>query len=105
LIQSKMKQLLFIITPIVLLLAGCNQSIKKHSGKIKVDLYIYNDPTGDIYDSFYIPVSTLYFIGDEFLEELPVYEDTAVNTFPYVYIKGDSYAFLSSLSEKNRPDL
>lgn len=96
--------ILFIIT-LTVILSGCEKKKRKTSGKISVDLFVYNDPTGDIYNSFHIPISTLYFIKDEFIEELPIYADTALNHHPFVYIKKDGYAFMSSLSDKNSPDL
>lgn len=81
----------------ILSFIGCSKKHKRYSGRISVDLFVYNDPTGDVYNSFKIPISTLYFIENEIIEELPVYNDS-INPAPFVYIKDNKYAYLPTLA-------
>lgn len=62
-------------------------------------MYVYNDPTGNIYDAFRIPISTLYFLKDDFIEQLPVYGDTASAGYRYLYISNGQYVPLSDLGD------
>jgi len=86
-------------------IVACDGKKKKHSGTIKIDLYVYNDPRGNAYDSFHLPLASLYFIGDEIIEEIPANRETARNAPSFAYVKKGRYAALSELSEKNSPAL
>lgn len=41
------------------------------AGQIRLELVVYNDPDGNLYDSFQFPISTLWFVDDTFLEQVP----------------------------------
>lgn len=67
-----------------MLLIACskNKSIPANAGRIKVELMVYNQPNEDIYDSYLVDISTLYFYKNDLLEVL----DGEREELPYTYI-------------------
>jgi len=61
------------------------------AGTISLMLYVYNDPDDNLYDSYEIPVSDLYFYGDRFIEK--------VSEIPgFVLISDGTYSVVRDLS-------
>src|SRR5699024_9563460 len=62
---------LIIYIPVVLMLlqVSCkDRAIPSSAGKINLEAMVYNDPNGDIYDSFLVDISTLYYRNGHLLE-------------------------------------
>ncbi|MGV8135062.1 MAG: hypothetical protein AB2L20_07600 [Mangrovibacterium sp.] len=81
------------------LLLGCGSETKMKAGCIKLEVFVYNDPGGNLYDSYRLPVSTLYFLDDEFIEQVPVVSDTT-GIPPFAYIREGKFVPLNGLAEK-----
>jgi len=56
---------------LLILLSACDHPIVMKEGQISLNLVVYNDPGGNLYDSFQLPISALWFVGDRFLEQTP----------------------------------
>ncbi|WP_423128521.1 hypothetical protein [Gaoshiqia sp. Z1-71] len=69
------------------------------SGCIKLEVFVYNDPGGDLYDSYQLPISTLYFLDDEFIEQVPITNNTT-GFPPFAYIRDRMFAPLNTLVKK-----
>lgn len=80
-------------------LFGCNGKTKMKSGCIKLEVFVYNDPGRNLYDSYRLPISTLYFLDDEFIEQVPVVKDTA-GFPPFAYIREGMFTPLNTLAKK-----
>lgn len=87
---------------LLILLLGCNGKTKMKSGSIRLEVFVYNDPSGNLYDSYRLPISTLYFLNDRFIEQVPVASDTAEFP-PFAYIREGMFAPLNTLNEKKEP--
>ncbi len=61
------------------------------AGTISLMLYVYNDPDDNLYDSYEIPVSDLYFYGDRIVEKVPEMPG-------FVLISDDTYSVVRDLS-------
>jgi len=81
------------------LLLGCGSETKMKAGCIKLEVFVYNDPGGNPYDSYRLMVSTLYFLDDEFIEQVPVVSDTT-GIPPFAYIREGKFVPLNGLAEK-----
>ncbi len=84
---------------LLILLFGCKGKTKMKSGCVNLEVFVYSDPGGNLYDSYRLPISTLYFLDDEFIEQVPVVNDTA-GLPPFAYIREGMFAPLSRLAEK-----
>lgn len=84
-----MKKIILLSSMIVLFIAcSKNKSIPANAGKIKVELMVYNQPNEDIYDSFLIDISTLYFYRNELLEVL---KDEGLPPYTYINLLDSSF--------------
>ncbi|HLT86478.1 MAG TPA: hypothetical protein VKZ57_02745 [Sphingobacterium sp.] len=80
-----------------LLVLSCSKPEKK-AGKINLQLVVYNDPNGDLYNSFLMEITDLYFIGNRFLEKLP-YPNDSLGVPKFYYIHKNRFAPANSLEE------
>ncbi len=87
---------------LLVLLLGCDSKIRMKSGCIRLEVFVYNDPGGNIHDSYRLPLSTLYFLGNEFIEQLPDMSDTT-GFPPFAYIREGMFAPLNGLTENKEP--
>lgn len=85
-----------------LLLLACDSKIRMKSGCIRLEVFVYNDPGGNLSDSYRLPLSTLYFLDSEFIEQLPEMSDTA-GFPPFAYIREGMFAPLNGLTENKEP--
>ncbi|MEL7589601.1 MAG: hypothetical protein AAGU19_23000 [Prolixibacteraceae bacterium] len=95
-----MKSKIFFV--LLILLSGCRDKIRMQSGSIKLEVFVYNDPGGNLQNSYQLPLSTLYFLGDHFIEQLPDMSDTT-GFPPFAYIREGMFAPLSGLTENKKP--
>jgi hypothetical protein len=70
---------------------SCNGKHYMKAGTISLMLYVYNDPDDNLYDSYEIPVSDLYFYGDRFIEKVPEMPG-------FVLISNGTYSVVRDLS-------
>ena len=91
-----------IILVLLILVSGCRDKIRMQSGSIKLEVFVYNDPEGNLQDSYLLPLSTLYFLGDHFIEQLPDMSDTT-GFPPFAYIREGKFAPLYGLTENEKP--
>ena len=78
---------------------GCNRPEIK-SAKVTVEATVYNDPDGDLYDSFILPISTMYFYEGHCIEELPEALDSTLSSGTFgAYIYDQKFAPLSRLED------
>lgn len=83
-------------------LTSCSEKKTKRNGKIDVQLLIYNNPTEDPYDMFVLPISTMYFEKNNFLEIVQNYENGLPTGQGFALVNKESYAVfddLNSISE------
>lgn len=80
-----------------------NESIPSRAGKINLEAMVYNDPNGDVYDSFLVDISTLYYLNDHLLETMSFPEDSLlysyINLSDSLYTNGYSLKDLSKRQE------
>ncbi|MFV0591546.1 MAG: hypothetical protein ACK5M7_09190 [Draconibacterium sp.] len=76
---------------LVLALFSCNNRHYMKAGTISLMLYVYNDPDGNLYDSYEIPLSTLYFYNKRFIEKVP-------DRPGFTFIANDTYLNIHDLS-------
>jgi hypothetical protein len=93
------KKMLFVLL-ISFLLFSCNNGIKKDIGKISLEIFVYNQPSKDIYDAVRIPISKMYFKNENFIEVLPNLQN-GEKQIPYAFITGDRYARFNNLNKIN----
>jgi len=87
----KNKITLLILMAVLVLLSGCDRRKVMKTGQIRLELVVYNDPDGNLYDSFQLPISTLWFVDDIFLEQVPrLTPDIPVPA--YAFIRDSLYA-------------
>lgn len=49
--------------------SACHEkAVKSTAGRINIEAMVYNDPQGDIYNSYLVDISTLYYLEDELVE-------------------------------------
>lgn len=94
----------FLIFVLLTGLSACKQRPVMRQGTIQLELYVYNDPGGDLYNSCRVPVSTLYFYRNCFLEKLPV-EAVRQNLPAFVLIRDSLFMPLESLLPPGNNDL
>ncbi|TDO01391.1 hypothetical protein [Sunxiuqinia elliptica] len=74
-----------------LVVLSCNSKQYMKAGTISLMLYVYNDPDDNLFDSYEIPVSDLYFYWDRFIEKVP-------DMPGFVLISNDTYSVVRDLS-------
>ena len=83
--------------------SACHEkAVKPTAGRINIEAMVYNDPQGDIYNSYLVDISTLYYLKDEIVEVVKT-EDSL--RYSYINLKDSVFTTasdLSSLMEKNR---
>jgi hypothetical protein len=89
-------RLLFILLLLPLFFA-CKDKMKK-AGHIQLEAVIYNDPTGNLYDSELFEISDLYFVGSQFFEKVPYHNDS-LQIPPFAYVSNGKFAIANSLEE------
>jgi len=62
---------LLMLMALIVLLSACDRRKVMKAGQIRLELVVYNDPGMNLYDSFQLPISTLWFVDDIFLEQVP----------------------------------
>lgn len=87
---------LFILLILPLFFA-CKDKIKE-AGHIQIEAVVYNDPTGDLYDSQLVEISDLYFIGSYFVEKI-TYQNDSLGIPKFAYIKQGKFTKGNSLEE------
>ena len=87
---------LFILLLLPLFFA-CKDKMRK-AGHIQLEAVIYNDPTGDLYDSELFEISDLYFVGSHFLEKVPYHNDS-LNIPTFAYVSNGKFKIGNSLEE------
>lgn len=87
---------LFILLLLPLFFA-CKDKMRK-AGHIQLEAVIYNDPTGDLYDSELFEISDLYFVGSHFLEKVPYHNDS-LNIPNFAYVSNGKFKIGNSLEE------
>lgn len=65
----------FIIVFASCIFFSCENKVRK-AGRIQIEVAVYHDPNGDLYNSELLQVSDLYFVGTRFLEHIPYYNDS-----------------------------
>lgn len=65
----------FIIVFASCIFFACGNKVRK-AGRIQIEVAVYHDPNGDLYDSELVQISDLYFVGTRFLEHIPYYNDS-----------------------------
>jgi len=91
-----------IILVLLILVSGCRDKIRMQSGSIKLEVFVYNDPGENLQNSYRLPLSTLYFLDDHFIEQVPDMSDTT-GFPPFAYIREGMFAPLNGLTENERP--
>lgn len=88
-----------ILLPILIsfVLFSCDNRVKKDMGKISLEIFVYNQPSKNIYDAVRIPISKMYFKDDNFIEVMP--DDK--KQIPFAFITGDKYARFNNLEKIN----
>lgn len=74
-----------------LVVLSCNSKQYMKAGTISLMLYVYNDPDDNLFDSYEITVSDLYFYGNRFIEKVP-------ETPGFVLISDGTYSVVRDLS-------
>lgn len=82
----------------IAVLSSCNERKIKRNGKIDVQLLIYNNPTEDPYDMFVLPISTMYFDKNNFLEVVQTYENGLPIGQDFVLVKEQNYTVFNDLN-------
>ena len=90
-----------IILVLLILLSGCRDKIRMQSGSIKLEVFVYNDPGGNLHNSYRLPLSTLYFLGDHFIEQVPAVDDS-LGLPPFAYIREGMFAPLNRLTKEGK---
>ncbi|MCL4638343.1 MAG: hypothetical protein M5Z89_05070 [Olivibacter sp.] len=85
---------IFMILPF---LFACNNNVKE-AGHIQIQAVVYNDPTGDLYDSQLLEISDLYFMGSHFLEQIPYHNDS-LDIPQFAYINQGKFIQSNTLEE------
>jgi len=93
-----MKNQIKLLLGLVFVLSACQQHKILKTGQIQLELVVYNDPGGNLYDSFKLPLSTLYFTGNVFLEQVPQLSPD-LKLPSYALIQDQSYIPLKRLSD------
>jgi len=84
------KLTVYLSTIFMLLQTSCkDKSIPSTAGKINLEAMVYNDPNVDIYDSFLVDISTLYYLNDHLLETMRDNEDSLV--YSYINLSDSLY--------------
>lgn len=92
-----MKNLILILL-VIISFSSCNKS-KRESGKIEVQLMVYNNPSVDPYDAFLMPISTMYFKQNTFIETLQQYKDgVPLPEQSFALVKDNLYDVFSDLN-------
>ncbi|WP_155960815.1 hypothetical protein [Flavobacterium daejeonense] len=81
-------------------LFSCDNREKKTMGKISLEIFVYNQPSKNIYDAVRIPISKMYFKDNNFIEVLPDFENR--KQIPFAFITGDKYARFNNLEKINQ---
>lgn len=81
-------------------LFSCDNKVKKNMGKISLEIFVYNQPSKNIYDAVRIPISEMYFQNENFIEVLPNIENDNKH-IPFAFISGDKFAPFNNLDKIN----
>jgi len=90
-----MKNLLFFAA--LMALSACDGRARRTAGRIDIRLIVYSDPENDPYDMFVLPVSTIYFARNCFLEAIPELGGGSDADRTFVLVKDGKYAAFRSL--------
>ncbi len=71
-------------------LLGCRPNYQIGAGTIELELVVYNAPKENLYDSYRITVSTLFFCDGKFIEMIP-YENVSDSAPRFTLIKEDRF--------------
>lgn len=87
---------------LLLLLVGCKSPHKMKAGTISLEVFVYNDPEKNLYNSYRLPISTLYFLDNDFIEKVPPTPDSmALNNYAYIqkglFIKLDNLSGIKTI--------
>jgi len=96
-----MKRILLIMVVAILALSACQKQKKMKAGQIRLTLLVYNDPKGNLFDSFKVPVSTLYFLDQDFLEVIPGRGSKGTGPL-YALIRDSVFCPVKSLTAKDK---
>src|SRR5699024_4412554 len=69
-LSNAMRKLTVYLSAVLMLLQiSCkDKAVPSAAGKINLEAMVYNDPNGDVYDSFLVDISTLYYRNGHLLE-------------------------------------
>ena len=93
------KKALFLLL-VSFVLFSCDNRIKRNMGKISLEIFVYNQPSKNIYDAVRIPISKMYFKDENFIEVLPNFENYN-KQIPFAFISGDKFARFNNLNKIN----
>jgi hypothetical protein len=93
------KKTLFLLL-VSFVLFSCDNRVKRNTGKISLEIFVYNQPSKNIYDAVRIPISKMYFKDDNFIEVLPNFENDN-KQIPFAFISGDKFARFNNLNKIN----
>lgn len=91
-----------IIFALLIFFSGCRGQIRMQSGSIRLEVFVYNDPGRNLHDSYRLPLSTLYFLGDHLIEQVPAVNDS-LGFPPFAYIREGMFAPLDRLTKERKP--
>lgn len=92
-----MKNLLLILFSVIIF-TSCTKN-RKENGKIDVQLLVYNNPSVDPYDVFLMPISTMYFKKNTFIETVQEYKEGMPLSEPsFALIKNNQFDVFSDLN-------
>lgn len=97
-----MKRIIYAFISILVLATSCQDKKIKRSGKLDISLLVYSNPTEDPYDMFVLPISTMYFEKNNFLEIVQKYDKGLPIGQSFALVNKDKYAVfedLNSISE------
>ncbi|WP_313262343.1 hypothetical protein [Sphingobacterium sp.] len=93
-----MKKYLFYLLGL-LVISSCAKP-KRANGRIDIQMMVYNDPSNDPYNSFLLPISTMYFKDDLFIENIQEYKDgIPLENLSYSIVKGNKFGVFSNLND------
>ena len=85
-----------ILFSILVTLSSCNKEIKVRTGRIDIELIVFNNASDEPENAIHIPISKMYFRDNNFIEVLQHKDD-----FPYVLIKENKFSKFENLSNLN----
>lgn len=94
-----MKYILIFFFSSLIFSTSCNDRKIKRSGKIDVQLLIYNNPIDEPYDVYFMPISTMFFEKNNFIEIIPQYGDSSImRKEKFALIKNEHFQIFDDLN-------